>query len=235
MGRAFFQSSRTMAQVQEWLSQRKDLRGVDVGNDWKLLLTSDEIQQSVTKCAKVIDEKFEGQEIVVVCILKGCVYFFVDFTRALTIPYSTYFIEASSYHNAQTQSETVELLSVLVPEKFEGKKVILLDEMYDNGTTLHEVKQTLLRDLKKSEDEIFTCTLFRKEKETSYPMPDQCGLVLPDVWVVGYGLDDAQEKRGWPHLFACPKVAGVPKTEGDKIFDSDEELDKQRQKLLSQL
>ena len=45
-----------------------------------------------------------------VCILKGCAYFFVDVTRKLTIPYSTYFLEASSYHNAQTQSESVELL-----------------------------------------------------------------------------------------------------------------------------
>ena len=46
----------------------------------------------------------------VVCILKGCVYFFVDLTRGLTVPHSTYFLEASSYHDSQTQAETVELL-----------------------------------------------------------------------------------------------------------------------------
>ena len=72
--------------------------------------TDSQIHYAVRYCAQQIESKFEGQEFVVVCILKGCVYFFVDLTRSLTIPYSTYFIEASSYHNSQTQSESVELL-----------------------------------------------------------------------------------------------------------------------------
>jgi hypoxanthine phosphoribosyltransferase len=64
----------------------------------------------IRQVAARIDTLFEGKEIVVVCILKGCVYFYVDLTRYMTIPFSSYFIEASSYHNRQTQAETVELL-----------------------------------------------------------------------------------------------------------------------------
>ena len=114
---------------------------------------------------------------------------------------------------------------MLVPKKFEGKKVILLDELYDNGTTLHLVKQKLLQELNKNEEDIFTCTLFIKKKSeenNKYPPPDLFGIEIPDVWVVGYGLDDCQEKRGWSHLYACPKIEGVPKTEDDQIFSSAE-------------
>ena len=59
---------------------------------------------------------------------------------------------------------------------------------------------------------------------------------VPDVWLVGYGLDDQQEKRGWVHLFACPKCAGVPKTEDDEVLFSDvEALAAERKRLLAQL
>lgn len=208
-----------------FLANRKDLRDVDVASKWKLLLTKDQINKAVSHCAKEIERVFEGEEFVVVCILKGCVYFFVDLTRNLTIPYSTYFIEASSYHDSQTQSETVELLSVLVPKKFEGKKVILLDELFDSGTTLQLVKEKLMEDLGKSADDIYTCTLFIKQTETpaSRPLPDLYGIALPDVWVVGYGLDDAQEKRGWEYLYGVPKaIESIPKTKDDAMFDSEE-------------
>jgi hypothetical protein len=124
---------------------------------------------------------------------------------------------------------------VLVPKKFEGKKVILLDELFDNGTTLHQVKQKLLQELNKSEEDIFTCTLFRKAKPTSWPAPDLWGIDIPDVWVVGYGLDDAQEKRGWPHLYACPKLPEIPKTDADRIFDSPEELVRAQELINAQL
>jgi hypothetical protein len=138
----------------------------------------------------------------------------------MTIPHSLYFIEASSYHNEQTQSEEIELLSKIIPSKFEGRKVILLDELYDNGATLFKVKEKILAAVQILQDEdIFTCTIFRKSKETKYPPPNLVGLCeLPNVWVVGYGLDDLQEKRAWMHLFAKPKLDGVAKTEHDVMF-----------------
>jgi len=225
-----------------FLSGRKDLRGKDISKSWKFLLSDSEIKTGASRLAKHIDAKFAGKDIVLVCILKGCVYFFVDLTRALTIPYSTYFIEASSYRDSQTQQEKVEFLSVLVPSKFKNKTVVLVDELFDNGKTLHSVKEALMAKENKLDltpDRIFTCTMFSKIKESHYSQPDLVGIALPDIWVVGYGLDDMQEKRGWPHLYGVPKVEGVEKVPSDKIFENNDdgkaEYEKVRKALLKQL
>ena len=189
--------------------------------NWKLLMTEKEINSINDYVADVINKKFIGKNIVIVSILKGAIYFTVDLTRRLTIPYSLYLLEASSYKNKQTQCEELELLSKIIPSKFEGKTVILIDELFDNGLTLHQVKNKLLSEVTSlKEDDIFTCVLFKKNKETKYQYPDLVGFdILPNVWVVGYGLDDKQEKRGWKHLFAVPKSDGVPKHQDDNLFD----------------
>lgn len=212
----------------EFLTQRFDVTP-DVST-WKLLITHDEIQQMVQRLANIINQKFQhytvqGKKIVITCILKGCAYFLVDLTKKLTIPHSIYFIEASSYHDKQLQSEKVELLSHLVPSKFQGRKVILLDELYDNGFTLFSVKTKIIEELKIDPSDIFTCTLFQKAKvKNPYELPDLVGFAnLPDLWYVGYGLDDKQEKRNWIHLYAIPKLPNVPKNASDQIFDDTEE------------
>jgi hypothetical protein len=63
--------------------------------------------------------------------------------------------------------------------------------------------------------------MFKKEKDTLYPLPDIVGINLPNVWQVGYGLDDNNEKRGWKHLFAVPKTEDVVKHEHDQLFDDE--------------
>lgn len=67
------------------------------------------------------------------------------------------------------------------------------------------------------------------------PLPDLYGLMLPDVWVVGYGLDDAQEKRGWTNLYGVPKIDSISPTEDDGLFTSDEKYKECLQKLQDQL
>lgn len=167
--------------------------------------------------------------------MKGAVYFHVDLTRMLTIPHSQYFIEASSYHDSQSQSEKVELLSKIVPSKFVGKKVILIDELYDNGTTLNNLKEKISEIAGVKLDDIFTCTIFKKKKETNKPAPDLYGILVPNVWLVGYGLDDMQEKRNWPHLFAVPKSIDIPLTIDDKLFEDTEYYEKIRGEIQTYL
>jgi len=113
-------------------------------------------------------------------------------------------------------------LSTIVPEKFEGRKIILVDELVDNGHTLQRMKEHLMAELKRPAEDIVTCAVFAKEIATrpAELNPEICGADnLPNVWLVGYGLDDNGTKRGWRNLWACPKIPGIPKSVDDGIFD----------------
>lgn len=188
-------------------------------NGWKLLVNKSHIKKCVKQLAKKIDTIFWGKKVVVVCILKGAVYFFVDLTRYLQIPHACYFIESSTYHDDQKPSET-SVLGSIDPKKFADKEVhyVLVDELFDNGQTLHNIKTTIHEKASVPLDKIFTCTLFRKNKASKYAQPDLFGLSVPDVWLVGYGLDDKQEKRNWENVWACPKTIPALRTESDNLF-----------------
>lgn len=202
----------------DFFKNRKDLKGNE--SAWKVIVREDQVKLAVEKCANHINEKFQGKDVVVACILKGAAYFFVDLTRKLVIPHSCYFIEASSYGNCQNQ-ENVEVLSRIVPSKFQGRQVVLIDELIDNGRTLSNVKAHICNSANVSESDIYTLTLFKKKREIATHV-DYFGLLVPDVWLVGCGLDDQQEKRNWPLLFGCPKAKGAEKTKDDLIFESEQ-------------
>lgn len=223
----------SMKASRDFLAGRQDLQDVDIYNTWRLLLTKDEIDVAVRYCAKVINEKFKGKDIVIACILKGCVYFFVDLTRMITLPHSCYMFEFSSYVG-QTQNSG-EILSLIQPEKFKNKYVILLDELYDNGLTLESVKQEIMKKGNVPSENIFTCTLMRKEHSGKYPEPDLCPLVLPDCWCTGLGLDDSQQKRNWNCVYACPKAPGIELSEADKMFMDNDVYVKEREKIIAQI
>eukprot|EP01006_Ploeotia_vitrea_P053944 TRINITY_DN67831_c6_g5_i1.p2 TRINITY_DN67831_c6_g5~~TRINITY_DN67831_c6_g5_i1.p2 ORF type:complete len:348 (-),score=45.67 TRINITY_DN67831_c6_g5_i1:2599-3642(-) len=193
-------------------------------DSWRLLLTAHEVQLAVQWTAMKLNRQFRSEEVVLTGILKGVFMFISDLCKLLTIPYNVYFLEASSYKDKQTQSSEVDFTSEINPSKFKGKKIILLDELFDNGRTLNSVKAALLSKLQIPADHVYTCTLFQKIKKTSQQPPDLVAFnVLSDVWVVGYGLDDQGTKRGWPHVFGVPKVGDAKRTEDDEMFDMDEE------------
>jgi hypoxanthine phosphoribosyltransferase len=185
-------------------------------------MTETEIRTHVKTCAKALDEKFGGIPVIFVCILKGAAWFFADLTRELMMPnYTTYFVEASSYKNSQTQSETIEILSRIVPEKFVGRKVVLVDELYDNGTTMEHLKKAISEKAQVPYEDIMTCAVFKKNRSDSHTYLgtlDLYGTIVPNVWLVGYGLDDQQKKRGFRHLFAVPKSDDMEKTEDDLLI-----------------
>lgn len=201
------------------------VKNQDYPADWKLYMTEANIQKNVSLCADMINEKFKNVNIILVCILKGATWFFADLTKKLTIPYTTYFVEASSYKNNQKQDESVEIISQINPEKFKNKVPILIDELYDNGTTMEHLKKAISDIGNVPYDLIQTMALFKKNKPESFSYPgtlDMFGVCVHNVWLVGYGLDDKQEKRGWIHLFAVPKPPEMEKSEDDiLIFESD--------------
>ena len=222
-------------EVSRFLSAQTDAAGNDMASskstyfdgvkDYKLIMTAAELDAAVARCCREIERQTVGEKIVICGILKGAFIFVTDLSRRLNRPNSIYFVEASSY-TGQKQSEGVELLSRIVPSKFQGRKVVLVDELLDNGHTMHTMKEHLMKELSIPRSQIVTCVLMSKDRpgRPKEYEADITGIAnLPDVWLVGYGLDDDGTKRGWPMLFAKPKCAGVPLGEADKIFQGDAE------------
>ena len=205
---------------------------------WLIILREKEIAKVVSRLAQTLDSYFSDltKPLVIVGILKGVYVFLSDLTKKLTIPNTVYFIEASSYKD-QKQGE-VEFATAIVPSKIKDRHVLLLDELFDNGHTMQAMKQALLQhpDLELRTEDITTCVLFSKNSGTKLPQPDFVGIgQLPNVWLVGYGLDDNGEKRGWPHLFAVPKAEGMPLANDDALFTNEDAYARIRSDLLEKI
>jgi hypoxanthine-guanine phosphoribosyltransferase len=161
--------------------------------------------------------------------------FMSDLCRTLTRPYSVYFVEASSYGDAKEQKGgSVSISSDIPTSKFHDSitkrphKIVLIDELLDNGKTMEEMKQHLLKRLSAThtDNDILTTCLFSKKRDRIYPEADVTGIPdLPDLWLVGYGLDDRGTKRGWTELFAIPKVKIVETYAQDDVDMLLENLD----------
>ena len=201
--------------------------------NYRLILTSEEILAAVRIVARRIESWCKGERIILVGILKGAFMFMSDLCRALLRPYSVYFMEASSYENARHQSDTVKVKEVAEAKFVDTQshaphKVVIVDELLDNGKTMQEIKQHFIQKLSAThtEQDILTVCLFSKKRERKWPEADITGIPdLPDLWLVGYGLDDRGTKRGWTELFAIPKVKIVETVEKEEVDRLLEHLD----------
>lgn len=214
----------TTARATAFLERQKDRNMNPSLNDskyfqdhknYRLILTKEELEAAVRIVAKRIENWSKGERVVLVGILKGAFMFMSDLCRALTRPYSVFFVEASSYADSREQGSAVAINSELASAKFcdamsrRPHKVVIVDELLDNGKTMLEMKQHFLRLLggTHGDNDILTCCLMSKKRERDCPEADITGIPdLPDLWLVGYGLDDRGTKRGWDNLFAIPKV-----------------------------
>lgn len=192
---------------------------------YRLICTREEIEAGVRILARRIEAWSKGERIVLVGILKGAFMLMSDLCRALVRPYSVYFVEASSYKDDRQQGGMA--ISAEIPaSKFydatskKPHKIVLIDELLDNGKTMAEMKAYFLARLSDShsEGDILTACLFSKERPRTWPEADITSIPnLPDLWLVGYGLDDRGTKRGWTELFAIPKVKIVETIETGEV------------------
>jgi len=193
--------------------------------NYRLILTQEEIEAAVRIVAHRLETWCKGERIVLVGILKGAFVFLSDLCRALSRPYSVHFVEASSYKDNRQQGGMA-ISSDLCTSKFVDMatktphKVVLIDELLDNGKTMYDMKQHFLEKLKgtHTENDVLTVCLFGKQRAREWPEADITGIPsLPDLWLVGYGLDDRGTKRGWTELFAIPKVKIVGSIDEEEV------------------
>jgi hypoxanthine phosphoribosyltransferase len=162
----------------------------------RVLIPAETIQTRVQEMADQISIDYKDVDgLYMVGILKGAFIFMADLTRAMSIPHVVDFMALSSY-GMTTTSGAVRILMDL-REPIEGRHVLLVEDILDTGHTLHYL-QTVLSG--RSPASIRTCVLVRKARPQAELPVDYLGFEIPDVWVVGYGLDFADRFRTLPYI-----------------------------------
>ena len=167
-----------------------------------ILITTQDIQKRVDELAAQIDRDYAGVErLYLVGILKGAFIFLADLSRALHTNHAVDFMALSSYGKTTTSGAVRILMDLREP--VEGQHVLIVEDIYDSGKTLAYLYH-LLRE--RSPASLRTCVLTRKQRpqaagEEIPDVPiDYVGFDIPDVWVVGYGLDFADKHRTLPYI-----------------------------------
>jgi hypoxanthine phosphoribosyltransferase len=169
----------------------------------KVVISSEEIKKRVKELGKEISRDYEGKDPLLVCILRGAVVFLSDLMREIRIPIEIDFMAVSSYGSSTRSSGVVRILKDL-NENIRGKHVVLIEDIVDTGLTLNY----LLKNLKSREPaSLEVCSFLLKEGKQRVPVKVKyLGFVIPDEFVVGYGLDCGQKFRNLPYVASIRKV-----------------------------
>ena len=168
-----------------------------------VLISEEKIADRVKELAKTINKEFDGEEVVLIGLLRGSVIFLSDLAREIDLDAKIDFMIVSSYGNTMESSREVKIIKDL-EEYIEGKNVIIVEDIIDTGYTLQKVVETLkLRNPK----ELKICTLLDKPERREVEIPvDYVGFQIPDEFVVGYGIDYAQKHRNLPYVGMVVKI-----------------------------
>lgn len=167
----------------------------------RILITPEAIQARIQVMARQIEKDFKGiDRLYMIGILKGAFIFMADLTRELKMPHVVDFMALSSYGKT-TASGAVRIL-MDTREAIESQHVMIVEDIVDSGHTL----EYLLEILKgRKPASLHTCVLVRKKRNNHHIPVDYLGFEIPDVWVVGYGLDYADRFRTLPFVAELKK------------------------------
>ena len=164
----------------------------------KILLTEEQIQNKVQELADQVYREYGDENPVFIGVLKGVVVFYADFIRAFKGHCQLDFMWISSY--AGTESTGKMLVRQDVSADLKGRHVVILEDIYDTGNSLSFVYQHILS---KEPASLKVCTLLDKPERRKPGItlqPDYTGFVIPNAFVVGYGLDYNEKYRNLPYI-----------------------------------
>jgi hypoxanthine phosphoribosyltransferase len=162
------------------------------------LFSKEEIDEAVQRLASLIEGDFGGEKIIFVCLLKGSFMFTSDLVRHIANPSSIDFIRASSYGSGMRSKGEVVITKGL-EEEIEGENVVIVEDIIDSGLTLTYIKELLLKRKPKS---LKICALVDKRARREVEIEgDYVGFTIDDGFIVGYGIDYAEQYRNLPEIF----------------------------------
>jgi hypoxanthine phosphoribosyltransferase len=167
-------------------------------NDIKdVLIDEKTLKKRVSELGKELAEEYKDKNPLVICVLKGSVLFMSDLVQSMDIPLEIDFMAISSYGSGTRSSGEVRILKDL-DKSVEGRDLLIIEDIVDSGLTLSYLIK-IFKD--RNTNSIKVCSLLDKpERRTSEVEIDYVGFVVPDEFVVGYGLDFAERYRNLPFI-----------------------------------
>ena len=163
---------------------------------FKESISAEEIQKEVARVAQEINADYVGKEPLFVCVLNGAFMYAADLLKHITLPCEITFVRMKSYEGTETTGKVNMLIPLQVDVK--GRDVIVIEDIIDTGRTLAHLKQNLLY---RGAKEVKICTFLNKPSRRVVDVDvDYCGFVIPDEFVVGYGLDYAEKYRNLDYI-----------------------------------
>lgn len=167
----------------------------DVG---EILITEEELRARIAELGKAISADYQSKDLLAICILRGAVVFLSDLIRQITIPHEIDFMAVSSYGGTRTESSGVVRILMDLTTNIEGRDVLIVEDIVDTGLTLAYIIENLKTRRPAS---LCTCALLNKQERRRVDVPlDYVGFVIPDRFVIGYGLDYDEKYRNLPFV-----------------------------------
>ena len=165
----------------------------------RVLVSQEEIDRVTSRIAAELDRDYaDSKRLLLLCILKGSVVFMGDLMKKVTIPVEIDFMKVSSYTNGTESSGRINILLDLNRKDLSECDILIVEDIIDSGRTLSYLVEYLRLNGARS---VKTCTLLDKpDRRVVDFVPDYRGLVIPDEFVVGYGLDYAEQYRALPYI-----------------------------------
>jgi len=166
----------------------------------EILVSTEMLQQRIMELGAEISADYQGKELLLVCILRGGVFFLTDLMRQITIPHTVDFMAVSSYGVGRRQSSGQTRLTLDLNTDVRDRDVLLVEDIVDSGYTIEAVLELLSTRHPRS---LHVCTLLDKAERREVPVPIHYrGFTIPDKFVFGYGLDVDEYYRNLPFI-AC--------------------------------
>ncbi len=163
----------------------------------KVLIDENELNAIVKRLGAEITKDYQGKDVLLIGILKGSILFMADLMRAIDVPCNIDFMAVSSYGNGTESSGRVKINKDL-DNDIQGKDIIIIEDILDSGKTLYYIRDILSA---RKPASIKICTLFDKpERREADIKADYVGSLVPNEFIVGYGLDYAEYYRNLPFI-----------------------------------
>ncbi|MBL7005898.1 MAG: hypoxanthine phosphoribosyltransferase [Spirochaetia bacterium] len=164
----------------------------------RVLIDADTIQRRVTELARIITKDYKDvEDLVLVGVLKGSFILLSDLSRKLGVTHSVDFIALSSYGNSEKSTGNVRMI-MDVRENLADKHVLIIEDILDSGYTLDYLKRNF--ESRRPASLKTVALLDKPDRRVVEVEVDYIGFEIPDVWVVGYGLDYAEKYRTLPYI-----------------------------------